>query len=198
MAKGYGFERDLYGGGDGAADVIRGTVAAWLWAAEQAGRVQDFAVEYLTDAALRLGLERLGVTIPEGEPVTAETIGRALGAVVSEAVGFDVGNLLDAEQVRASMKRAAVAQVADRLGLQGVTSADGIAAALAGEVRGYVAEAVKSGGGDLLDAVPVSEWQLELARRGAVRTVEPSTRPDAAVNRERQRRWRDSNRRVKV
>lgn len=194
----YGFEGATPWAGDTAAGAIRNGVAAWLWAADQYGKVKDFAVDYVVDQAMRLGLERLGVPVPENQPVNAQTIGLALGGIVSAEVGFDVGNLLDADQVRAAMKRAAIAEVAQRMGLQGVMTPEGIGAALAGDVRGYIARGVKSGGGELVDAIEVSDWQLELAQRGAVRTVPPSTRPDAAGNRERQRRWRDRNRRVKV
>lgn len=198
MAKGYGFERDLYGGGDGAAEVIRGTVAAWLWAADQAGKVRDFAADYLTDKALRFGLERMGVTVPDGEPVNAETIGKALGLMLAAETGIEVGNVLDAASVRAALRAEALRVVADQLGVQGAGSVDGIAAALAGDVRAYVDKAARGEDAEILEAVKVTDWAQELARRGAVRVLPASTRPDAAKNRERQERWRQNNRRVKA
>lgn len=198
MAKGYGFERDLYGSGDSAADVIRGTVAAWLWAAEQAGKVRDFAADYMADKALRLGLERMGVKVPDGEPVTAESIGRALGAMLAESTGLEVGNVLDADSVRAALKGEALRLTEEQLGVKGAKSPEGIAAALAGDVRQFVEKAAQGGDAELLEAVKVSGWAQEVARRGAVRVMPGSTRPDAAANRARQDRWRGRNRRVKA
>ena len=194
----YGFERDVYGGGDSAADVIRGTVAAWLWAADQYGRVMDFAADYLTDKAVRLGLERLGVTVPEGETVNADAIGKALGVMLAAETGIQVDNVLDAASVRDALRREAVRAVAESLGLSGVSSADGIAAALAGDVRQFVERAAQGQEQELLDSVKVSDYAVTLALRGAVRTVPASTRPDAQANRERQDRWRAKNRRVKA
>lgn len=198
MAKGYGFERDLYGGGDGAAEVIRNTVAAWLWAAEQAGKVRNFATEYLTDKAMRLGLEQMGVTVPDGEPVTAENIGWALGNMIAQETGLSVGNVLDAASVRAALRAEALRLTAEQLGIGEAKSVEGIADALAGDVRAFVDKAARGEDAEMLEAVKVSDWATELARRGAVRVNPASTRPDAANNRERQDRFRGTHRRVKA
>lgn len=197
MAKGYGFERDLPGGGDSAADVIRNTVAAWLWLGHQYGAVKDFAADYMTDKALRFGLERMGVSVPESEPVNAEAIGRALGVMLAGETGIEVGNLLDPASVRQALRVEAVRLTAEKLGLSGVKTADQIADKLAGDVRALVQGAADGSDGELLAAVKVSEWAAELARRGAVREIQASTRPDAANNRERQRRYRDTHKRVR-
>lgn len=141
-----------------------------------------------------------GLEIEAGSSLSAQSISDAIRAKILNLYGFDSGDLLDPESVKATMRREALRQVGESLGVGGTQSE--IVSSLRGAVRSQVRAAVDSGDGDFLAAVAVGQSRIDDLARALNKNEWPTPITNETArgqkNRDKQARYRATHKRVWV
>lgn len=156
----------------------------------------DKNAQGLQDKAIRAALEKMGLPIEDG-PINEQTITDAINAGPLGALGLDLHSLFNADALKASLKRIAIAKFAERMGFPEVTSIPALKAAVLEMMAGEIAEQVASEAGPLFEGAPnVAQIMSAIKAKKPDGWNDPTDfSPKGISNRERQATYRASHRR---
>jgi hypothetical protein len=182
------------------ADEAKQYIAEIVGAAADVVRLGRSARNYIADLLIIDQLNAAGLEIEPGTALTPEVIAEAMRAKIEAEYGIDVGNILDADSVKRSLRTEALRLVAERLGVEPTQA--GIAREMRSQVSTMLRDAVANGDADVLQAVGLGESRIEEALRAASADEWPTPISNfsekAEKSRERQARYRASHKRVWV
>lgn len=172
------------------AGLLAGYDAVELAASEVSDTIKTQIGAFAAFQALRV----MGIELPLGGDVNQLTITEAINRDVLGGQ-FDFKNLFDKEQVRADVRRIALAKAGELYGYDGGRGVAGLREKIISEVIAQVKEQTRAGAGDYVDFAPsLTAAQRVIDSSGVAQSNAPTSTSDKAEkSRARQAKYRASH-----